>query len=103
MIEIHFVAPGGATQVVAAEPGLSVMEAARRADVAGIIAECGGACSCATCHVHVAADWLERVGGPGPIEQDMLDFAENVGEASRLSCQIPVSEALDGLVLHLPG
>ncbi|WP_334192637.1 2Fe-2S iron-sulfur cluster-binding protein [Pararhodobacter sp.] len=103
MIQIRFVAPDGATQVVAAEPGLSVMEAARRAGVPGIIAECGGACSCATCHVHVAADWMARVGGPDPLEEDMLDFAENVGETSRLSCQIPVTEALDGLVLYLPG
>ncbi|MWD29887.1 2Fe-2S iron-sulfur cluster binding domain-containing protein [Aquicoccus sp. SCR17] len=99
---LYFVSPDGETRSVEAEPGLSVMEAARRAGIAWIVAECGGACSCATCHVRVDADWMDRVGAPGAGEQDMLDFAENVGDTSRLSCQIVVTDALDGLVLHCP-
>ena len=103
MPRLTFVTPAGDRLAVEAETGLSVMEAARRAGIAGIVAECGGACSCATCHVHVDAAWFDRVGGPDALERDMLDFAANVGETSRLSCQIAVSPALEGLVLHLPG
>ena len=65
-------------------------------------AECGGACSCATCHVHVDEAWKEKVGSPSPMEEDMLDFAFDVKPTSRLSCQIKVTEELDGLVVHTP-
>jgi 2Fe-2S ferredoxin len=70
--------------------------------VPGIIAECGGACSCATCHVHVDDAWIEKVGGPSPMEEDMLDFAFDVRPTSRLSCQIKMTDELDGLVVHTP-
>ncbi|MCE1236237.1 MAG: 2Fe-2S iron-sulfur cluster-binding protein [Hyphomicrobiales bacterium] len=87
---------------VEAEVGSTVMEAAVRNGVPGIEAECGGACACATCHVYVAEDWYGRVGAPQPMEEDMLDFAFEVKPNSRLSCQIKVTEELDGLVVDIP-
>ncbi|HXF54600.1 MAG TPA: 2Fe-2S iron-sulfur cluster-binding protein [Hyphomicrobiaceae bacterium] len=102
MVKITFVQPDGTRQVVEAEPGITVMEAAKLNRVPGIEAECGGACACATCHVYVDAAWRERTGEASPMEQDMLDFAFEVREESRLSCQIKVSEALDGLVVQVP-
>jgi 2Fe-2S ferredoxin len=70
--------------------------------IPGIDADCGGACACATCHVYIDEAWRELVGGPSDMEETMLDFAENVQPSSRLSCQIKVSDALDGLVLKMP-
>ena len=102
MAKITFTQPDGSQQVVEAEAGMTVMEAAKKHLVAGIEAECGGACSCATCHVYVDAAWREKVGPPSEMEEDMLDFAFDVRESSRLSCQIKVAEALDGLVLQVP-
>ena len=102
MAKITFIQPDGSQQVVEAEPGMTVMEAARKHLVPGIEAECGGACACATCHVYVEEGWREKTGGPSEMEEDMLDFAFDVREGSRLSCQIKVSEALDGLVVHIP-
>ena len=67
-----------------------------------IKAECGGACACATCHVYVDEAYMEVVGGPEPMEEDMLDFAYDVRPTSRLSCQIRVSEDLDGLTVTVP-
>jgi 2Fe-2S ferredoxin len=82
--------------------GQSVMELAVALGVAGIEAECGGACSCATCHVHVDEAWWERVGCCGELESDMLEFAPKLAVAtSRLSCQIKLREALDGLVVAI--
>ncbi|PWK61764.1 2Fe-2S iron-sulfur cluster-binding protein [Aminobacter sp. AP02] len=87
---------------IEAQNGATVMETAINAGVPGIDAECGGACSCATCHVYVDASFAETLGGAGPMEADMLDFAWEATPNSRLSCQIKVSDALDGLVLRLP-
>jgi 2Fe-2S ferredoxin len=70
--------------------------------VPGIEAECGGACACATCHVYVDSEWTEKVGKANEMEADMLDFAFDVRDESRLSCQIKVTDALDGLVLRVP-
>jgi 2Fe-2S ferredoxin len=92
----------GETFEVTAEVGSTVMENGIRAMVPGIEAECGGACACATCHVYVDDAFAEIVGGPSPMEEDMLDFAYDVRPTSRLSCQIKVSEALDGLVVRVP-
>ncbi|AWM23990.1 2Fe-2S ferredoxin [Sinorhizobium fredii] len=78
------------------------MENAVRNSVPGIEAECGGACACATCHVYVDDDWMDRVGPPNDIEKDMLDFAYDVRENSRLACQIRLSEAIDGLSVKVP-
>ena len=102
MAKITFIQPDGTRQEVLAEPGMTVMEAARKELVPGIEAECGGACSCATCHVYVDEAWREKVGPPSQMEEDMLDFAFDVRASSRLSCQIKVSEDLDGLVVSVP-
>ena len=71
-------------------------------DIPGIEAECGGACACATCHVYVDEAWREKTGPPSPMEEDMLDFGYDVRANSRLSCQIKVTEGLDGLVVATP-
>jgi ferredoxin, 2Fe-2S len=84
------------------ENGSTVMETAIMNAVPGIIAECGGACTCATCHVYVDPEWTAVVGGPSSMEEDMLDFAFDVQDNSRLSCQIKVRDALDGLVVRVP-
>jgi 2Fe-2S ferredoxin len=88
--------------VVEAEVGSTVMETAVRNGVPGIEAECGGACACATCHVYVQEPWYDRLGAPQPMEEDMLDFAWEVKPNSRLSCQIKVTDELDGLVVDIP-
>ncbi len=102
MPKITFIEHDGTNRTVDAEVGSTVMEAAIRNGVPGIEAECGGACSCATCHVHVDDAWTEKVGKPSPMEEDMLDFAFDVRPTSRLSCQIKVTDELDGLVVKTP-
>jgi len=102
MAKITFIQPDGQTQTVEAEAGLTVMEAAKLANVPGIEAECGGACACATCHVYVDEPWREKTGKPSDMEEDMLDFAFDVREESRLSCQIRVTADIDGLVVRVP-
>lgn len=80
--------------------GLSLMESAKARGVAGIFGDCGGGCSCATCHVYVAPEWLARVGAPDDIELDMLDMVSDLQrENSRLSCQIQMRAELDGLAV----
>jgi ferredoxin, 2Fe-2S len=101
--KITFIQPDGSQQVVEASVGNTVMEAARLNRVAGIEAECGGACACATCHVYVDAAWADKTGKAEAMEEDMLDFAFDVRPESRLSCQMKVTAALDGLVLRVPG
>ncbi|MEM8838790.1 MAG: 2Fe-2S iron-sulfur cluster-binding protein [Pseudomonadota bacterium] len=102
MAKITFILHDGDKRDVDAENGSTVMEAAIKNDVPGIEAECGGACACATCHVYVADDWKEKTGEVEPMEEDMLDFAFDVRPTSRLSCQIRVSDELDGLVVTVP-
>ena len=102
MVKITFVQPDGTRQDVEAKPGVTIMEAAKLNLIEGIEAECGGACACATCHVYVDEAWREKAGKPSAMEEDMLDFAFDVREASRLSCQIRVKPELDGIVLHVP-
>lgn len=79
----------------------SAMELALSLGVRGIEGQCGGSMSCGTCHVHVAADWQDRVGPASPVEHDLLEFEPGFGPASRLACQIALTEALDGLVLDV--
>jgi 2Fe-2S ferredoxin len=79
-----------------------VMETAIKSGVPGIEAECGGACACATCHVYIDENWVGKTGKPEPMEEDMLDFAYDVRPTSRLSCQIRVSDDLDGLTATVP-
>ena len=102
MPKITYIDPSGASHEVDAEVGATVMETAIRNGVAGIEAECGGACACATCHVYVDEAWREKTGSPSPMEEDMLDFGFDVRPNSRLSCQIKVSDELDGLVVSTP-
>jgi len=102
MTKITFVTSTGERIETEAENGATVMETAIVNGVPGIVAECGGACTCATCHVYVADAWRETVGGPSMMEEDMLDFAFDVRDSSRLSCQIKVRDNLDGLELHVP-
>ena len=102
MAKIHFVDHKGETRTVEIENGATVMEAAIRNSIPGIEAECGGACACATCHVYVDEAWTAEVGEPEAMEEDMLDFAYDVQPNSRLSCQIKVRDALDGIVVRVP-
>jgi ferredoxin, 2Fe-2S len=102
MAKITFVTHGGERIEANAENGSTVMESAIRFAVPGIDAECGGACACATCHVYVDEEWTATTGEPEAMEEDMLDFAYDVRPNSRLSCQIRVSDELDGLVVHVP-
>jgi 2Fe-2S ferredoxin len=102
MAKITFIAFDGTRFEVEAEKGSTVMENAIRNAVPGIEAECGGACACATCHVYVDEEWTATVGEPSPMEEDMLDFAFDVRPNSRLSCQIKVSDDIDGLVVSVP-
>ena len=102
MTKITYIEHDGTEHVVDAPNGGSVMEAAISNNVPGIDADCGGACACATCHVYVDKAFMDKVGTPGEMEQSMLDFAENVQDTSRLSCQITVSDALEGLKVTMP-
>jgi 2Fe-2S ferredoxin len=102
MPKITYIEANGTTHEVEAENGSTVMENAIRNDVPGSVAECGGACTCATCHVYVDDAWAEVTGEPSAMEEDMLDFAYDVRPTSRLSCQIKVRDDLDGLVVHVP-
>ena len=102
MPKIIYVDHAGAERAIEGSVGATVMETALRNNVPGIDAECGGACSCATCHVYVADDWIDVVGRAQDMEQDMLDFATDVRETSRLSCQIKITPALDGLTVTTP-
>jgi ferredoxin, 2Fe-2S len=102
MVKITFVQHDGTEQTVDAVPGMTVMETAVKNQVAGIDADCGGACACATCHVYVEAGQEDRAGKRTAMEEDMLDFAFDVRPNSRLSCQIKVSDALDGFRVSVP-
>jgi len=102
MAKITYIDAAGVARTVDGEAGSTVMETAIKNGVPGIEAECGGACACSTCHVYVDEGWREKTGEPSPMEEDMLDFAFDVKPNSRLSCQIKVTEALDGLVVTTP-
>ena len=102
MAKITFIQHDGNQQTVDAENGMTVMESAVKNMVPGIDADCGGACACATCHVYVEADWLAATGEREEMEEDMLDFAFDVRDNSRLSCQIKVADELDGLTVKVP-
>ncbi len=102
MAKITYIAFDGTRFDVEAQNGSTVMENALRNSVPGVEAECGGACACATCHVYVDEAWTDIVGPPEAMEEDMLDFAWEPQANSRLSCQIVVSDELDGLVVRVP-
>ena len=102
MPKITYIEHIGTVHEVEGDVGSTVMEAAIRNAVPGIEAECGGALACATCHVYVRENWFEKTGGPSEMEEDMLDFAYEVRPTSRLSCQIKISDELDGLTVDIP-
>ena len=102
MPSIVFRKANGEVQRVEAEQGRTVMEAAVRHNIAGIDAECGGVCACATCHVYVDPEWQPRLQAPDEDEAALLEFAIEPRDNSRLACQITVTAALDGIVLWLP-
>jgi 2Fe-2S ferredoxin len=102
MAKITFIDSEGTARTVDGDVGSTVMETAIKNGVPEIEAECGGACACSTCHLYVDQAWWEKVGGPSPMEADMLDFAFEVKPNSRLSCQIKVADELDGLVVTTP-
>jgi len=102
MPAVKFVGPDGSACIVDAKVGDVLKDVAKGAKVDGILAECGGNCACATCHVYVDENWIEAAGAPAELEAAMLEFAYEPRKNSRLSCQMRMTEALDGLVLHLP-
>jgi 2Fe-2S ferredoxin len=102
MPRITFIEPGGFRREIDAPIGITLMEAAVSHGVRGILALCGGACACGTCHVYVDAAWLEKLAPREEMEEGMLECAWEPGENSRLSCQIHVTADLDGLVVTVP-
>ncbi|MBT8145428.1 MAG: 2Fe-2S iron-sulfur cluster binding domain-containing protein [Gammaproteobacteria bacterium] len=102
MVKILFVENNGTEHPVEAEVGESVMLAAVDNSVPGIDADCGGFCSCATCHVYVNPEWQQKVGPAGPAEDEMLNLTPDRKDSSRLSCQIEITQELDGLVVTTP-
>jgi len=100
MAKITFITKNDQTIIAEGNSG-NVMELAVQNKVTGIDGDCGGVCSCATCHVHVSPDDWDKVGAPSELESDMLEFDENVSEYSRLSCQINVTDDIDGIVLNV--
>jgi 2Fe-2S ferredoxin len=99
MPKIHFIAATGAAKEISADAGLTLMEVAIDNNIEGVVAECGGACACATCHVYIADEWLAKLPAMDDMEDAMLDSAMERRAGSRLSCQIELNDELDGLTL----
>lgn len=102
MPAIHYILHDGTEHALDAPLGDSVMIIAKDNDLQGILAECGGACSCATCHVHIDPSWIDRLPPKEDLEEEMLEFVEGADETSRLSCQLKITEDMDGLIVHVP-
>jgi len=103
MIRISFITlADGREYKINAAPGQSLMEAAVAHKIPGIIGECGGVCACATCHIYLDKADMGRVAAMGPVEEDILSLLDNVRPTSRLACQIPIMEQLDGLKVYIP-
>ncbi|MGB5263415.1 MAG: 2Fe-2S iron-sulfur cluster-binding protein [Lutimonas sp.] len=100
MAKITFITRDNQSVTVEGTSG-SIMELAVQHKIKGIDGNCGGVCSCATCHVHVSPEHWDKTGAPSTLESDMLEFDENVSEYSRLSCQIKVTDTVDGIVLKV--
>lgn len=103
MPTVYFETLDGETVAVTGDAGDIVMELARAEAIDGIDAECGGGCACATCHVHVRPEWMPKVGQPSELEKEMLQFDGEVTDTSRLSCQIELTDELDGLTVKVVG
>ena len=103
MVKITYIEFNGTEHVVDVEVGMTVMEGARDNNIPGIEADCGGACACSTCHVYIDKEWINKLPPIDDIERDMLDFAYEPNENfSRLTCQLEVTEKLDGLIVKMP-
>ena len=102
MPRIKYISSDGVENELDVENGKSVMQGALDNMLDGIEAECGGFCSCATCHCYVDEDWLDKLSEPSEAEKEMLEFTFDPMPNSRLSCQITVTEELNGLVVYLP-
>ncbi|MAJ22191.1 MAG: 2Fe-2S ferredoxin [Candidatus Pelagibacter sp. TMED64] len=102
MPKITYIEYNGKEHIVDVPIGLSVMEGAVQNDIPGIDADCGGSCACATCHVYVDEKWFEKIPKKEEAEEDMLDMAFEPNQNSRLTCQITVTNELEGLVVRMP-
>ena len=102
MPKITYIEHNGKSHTVEVPNELSVMEGAVQNNISGIDADCGGACACATCHIYVDEKWFDKLVKKTDAEQDMLDMAFEPNKFSRLSCQITVTDELDGLVVKMP-
>ena len=102
MAKIKYIEHNGKSHTIDVANGLSVMEGAVQKDIPGIDADCGGSMACATCHVYVKQEWFDKLPKKEDGEEDMIDMAYEPNEFSRLSCQLIVSDELDGLVVRLP-
>ena len=102
MAKITYIEHNGTNHTVDVQNGLTVMEGAVQNNIPGIDADCGGSMACATCHVYVKEDWLDKINKKSEGEDDMLDQAYEPKKNSRLSCQIIVSDDLDGLIVDMP-
>ena len=102
MTKIRYIEHSGKSYTIEVDNGLTVMEGAVQNNIPGIDADCGGGMACATCHVYVKEDWFNKLPKKTEGEDDMLDQAFEPNSSSRLSCQITVSDELNGLVVHLP-
>ncbi len=102
MPKITYIEHNGTPHTVDVPVGLTVMEGAVNNNIPGIDADCGGACACSTCHVYVDPDWIGKLPAREDMEVDMLDFAFEPNERSRLTCQVKVTPELDGLVVQMP-
>jgi len=102
MPKITYIEHNGKSHEIDVANGLTVMEGAVQNNIPGIDADCGGSCACATCHVYVKEEWFDKIPKKENAEEDMLDMAFEPKKMSRLSCQITVSDSLDGLVVKMP-
>ena len=102
MAKITYIENNGTNHTVDVQNGLTVMEGAVQNNIPGIDADCGGSMACATCHVYVKEDWLNKLPKKEDGEEDMLDMAFEPKQNSRLSCQLVVSDDLDGLIVSIP-
>ena len=102
MPKITYIEHNGKTHTIDVAKGLSVMEGAVQNNIPGIDADCGGACACATCHVYVKEEWLDKLSEQSDSEKDMLDFAFETKSNSRLSCQLILEDKHDGIIVNLP-
>jgi 2Fe-2S ferredoxin len=102
MIKVHYIEHDGTEHVAELSPGTTLMQGAIENSIPGILGDCGGGCSCATCHVYVDAAWMDKAGAPDALESSMLECAIDPNEQSRLSCQIEARDELDGIIVRMP-